>query len=1514
VLVGLSIAQAIPTQFECSMRSDAFHILSIPKPGGGHQQHRLPVNKLGTLRVPEDSGEEYEIVCMKGSVKKKDAKTCQDCIAGVMTSYPTKAGLTAVVSNNATQISQISGQGIVEFSQGEMLQLNAAQTLSALAKEVDALYWTSKLTDIFIGSSGETPYNGFLQSGQSGFGSTVEHGWYPGAVASQKINAKAMVNDDTTNVGFVIAFDSLDFGENPQNLAVDIKDSDGISQMPNGYSTTGVPLEQAFDTSGGRLNVESVTKVCPFIIVTDTIDVTLEAPSNIPSSGEVARQLKYVPIQEDSRGYIVEELFPRGLQMKWRAVDLDLLHPVTVDEVNKYYSHPASLTTAKKLIIEKVMSLWSGVDMAVDRCIDIRFDTNKVTKRNWPNSLDESCAPSNTEIRAADFWKDQLCILNSGSTDACGNCEARYRELEGSTVGIEVAARLEYAALCHVYTNPLSDQTAMKLIAGWTSDDCQDSNYCTGQYNTTFRGKCPLGCHQCTRALATQGGRRSLKDDSGKETPVKGPVDRTGQSDHDRGLDYATLANYDADENGKLKPPSNPEKIEKQVDGRRLLESATTHITYTDYSQLSSDQVFNMNGCPCKKSWSFNDQSTTDYCMNPDSDPKGNWCKIDYILDELWSKWSNEPNPCTATSTTYGYCQTNHNTNTQTDVMVSSPETIILRGPNTWYENAGGLPPKFCGMHDELENAAAKLRMDYWYSSQTQLTSVTRDWMCTQKLNGGGSFRRYGDRATCSFRPVLPYCEANVGKLAALGKSNPWDPEQGCYPNAADSTCLEQDYCRIGANEQSSIIDSEFRDDHIAQSKCEDKCRATAKLPLKWRAAGWTDLDWSRTEEARATVMAACSETCEYLEYGRCFDDYSKYFQLRRNSTWGATDADTAAQMNPIEGITKLDTDEMVNLAAANGLLCPNENPLECGTISINALHDIDLEGDVNVTNAYFSRTCEDLEVIVPSSADGADQPLHTYNAYADISTRHSQHMKLGCLAFRQCGMSEVSGCYTKDGYGNNCDDEVSKSYHCNSLNGSEKEKCQDAALKTCKNRDDEDSVLRNTFPIIKQMSTEKARDGVRESIVSFKNLMVSLREFSQMMGVNEADAKLASIGVTRIAQYLEQHCAVLKPNDADDLYDRMSATGKYERCVEKLVYYMRLKINEVLPAKRRTALFDNVKASMAEYGQSGNGRNNVLRLDFCNEKSNVASSGMTTDADSVDEDPEGGTIKCDSATMDHLKTFVTLNQLLKGLLMGPSEQANNVALASGAVFVNTTVDDSEFCISLQQIGGSGIFVESQSDCRTSGSIDVKSSMLLNRIVTIPQSTGGASSDGGNNRRLLNSGDASDSAVALGSCPPGSKAIADVKGERCWNAYQTNQYKEEGEPLEDGECSRAPFNGAIVDISTMTQCQNGMVSTSCDTIDFRLTYYKTGDSDYSSYSTTCITDQPIIVFNLQAITEQSDIILEAIGQVEANVVAVSEKIDAIRSDENTVCMRGESNNTKSALKTLYNTLGHCSST
>ena len=63
----------------------------------------------------------------------------------------------------------------------------------------------------------------------------------------------------------------------------------------------------------------------------------------------------------------------------------------------------------------------------------------------------------------------------------------------------------------------------------------------------------------------------------------------------------------------------------------KVVQTLTTLITLASaahFGSSSSTGRCTTSGCTCQQTWSYNSQTITNYCGNPDDDPGGPWCFV----------------------------------------------------------------------------------------------------------------------------------------------------------------------------------------------------------------------------------------------------------------------------------------------------------------------------------------------------------------------------------------------------------------------------------------------------------------------------------------------------------------------------------------------------------------------------------------------------------------------------------------------------------------------------------------------------------------------------------------------------------------------------------------------------------------------------------------------------------------------------------------------------------------------
>ena len=459
----LALLVAAATATEVSVVCEAGRTLQVGySTEAGPRSASIDLEELKSHSL-EGANVTYTVRCPVGSVHKpmrtdgqvNPKKVCGDCSMAILTSA-TPAGIpvTAAVIKKGTVVKMKTPIG-GETTSEPIIHARAAKIAANLrATQKVAGYFETALGAISHSTEGGTPMRGSIHSGLA---DVVENRWKPGATGSVTLDAQTEPADN----GFLVQM-SADFGASPTGLALSIKDAAGAEILPAAVRTGGAESKVAF-TSPPRL----VHKICPFVVQTKKLDLSLTAPSNNPKA--ILDKMIYSKLGSAN----ADPSYPEGLRFAYQLISVDDITNLglTVDEVNKI---PSSLTADKKEKALALLSAYAGAD-ASEPCLDIMSGATPV-KRNWPNTFDVNCRDKDTELSADSFF--------TGCYD-CAGCKAL-----GTAASTAQDKKDLYAAKCPMWGLGLVDEAGLKAQAGWGSDKANlahANTYC--QYNDDYKAE-----------------------------------------------------------------------------------------------------------------------------------------------------------------------------------------------------------------------------------------------------------------------------------------------------------------------------------------------------------------------------------------------------------------------------------------------------------------------------------------------------------------------------------------------------------------------------------------------------------------------------------------------------------------------------------------------------------------------------------------------------------------------------------------------------------------------------------------------------------------------------------------------------------------------------------------------------------------------------------------------------------------------------------------------------------------
>lgn len=425
--------------------------------GQGQKQASISLNELKTHKL-EGSDMTYTVRCPTNTVYKamrsadgqvKPGKQCEHCAPAILASGAGKViPMTATVVQKDTIFREKTKTG--EISSAESLVHARAAKIFANLEETNKRtgYFDSAFGTVSHSSEGGTPMRGGVQSGLA---KVIENAWKPGATGSVTLDASS---ETSYTPAFAVQIKAADFGAAPQGLALSLKDAAGAEVLSAAVRAAGVESQVAI-ADKPRL----VHKICPFVVQSNKLDLSLTAPSGSPKA--ILEKMLY----SKTGSADADHSYPAGLDFQYSVIDLiDVAEAgFTVDEINKL---PSSLSAEKRAQAIALLTDISRAD-ASEPCLDIMSGATPV-RRNWPNALDANCRDKESELDAY--------FATCGST--CAGCLAL-----GTAASTPQDKKDNYSAKCPLWARGLIDQAGLQSQAGWGSDkaDLAHANlYCQG--------------------------------------------------------------------------------------------------------------------------------------------------------------------------------------------------------------------------------------------------------------------------------------------------------------------------------------------------------------------------------------------------------------------------------------------------------------------------------------------------------------------------------------------------------------------------------------------------------------------------------------------------------------------------------------------------------------------------------------------------------------------------------------------------------------------------------------------------------------------------------------------------------------------------------------------------------------------------------------------------------------------------------------------------------------------------
>lgn len=774
-----------------------------------------------------------------------------------------------------------------------------------------------------------------------------------------------------------------------------------------------------------------------------------------------------------------------------------------------------------------------------------------------------------------------------------------------------------------------------------------------------------------------------------------------------------------------------------------------------------------------------------------------------------------------------------------------------------------------------------------WYTKMKSCSIVHNGGIAAGQL--GNPYRSknywvYKDRcdavSECSFHFNIPWCEWGADNV-------PWDSSNGCYNrNTADSgayalpthqDCTSKSHCRIGLMQFENLDDAAADATTQVLPYCQEKCKAYQGLPYQWiQWDSWSALP--KTDSLNTLISATCTANgaeCTYRQYGACYDDFSSYLADRKTAT-GET----------MHGLSAIGSDASLDKARALGLVCPDENAHLCGAFSL---------AEHNATASGTELVCENLFALNPLSVGGPQEtPLHAYDFSADADARNARMEQFPCLAFEQCGFSLEKGCYTK---GDSCTAIKEDEWSC----GSDAE-CKSAAKLHCERKDNYRGMVRALASAKQAISASSAVTPSQETLLAtiyarLDDVMsdMDILDRSVYGNVNAVNKQLINLDTASSVyeQCVESVDMVKFGSEQDaDVLSEATKLRKQQQCRAKVVDYMKMKsaTSMIVDEDLSVLMQDKFEA----FSVDGIARDGTLTLSFCARQSDLAKGKFTF---SDQGSPEQGSCPAGSSVY---MLYSSLDDLLRRLMDPATDaKANTLATVYGSAQANTTA--GTFCNQAAELlndESSGLqnAVASVLHCPagTGSGLTAVANEIRTTSVKFIAAQSAATAD---SRR---SADAS-AVVQSQQCPTGSFYNGTWAGPRCYNAFVTGKYFEEGHQLavDNSDCAPEEISGV-----TTSPCPNGLRVTDCNTVPTDQIYYRISPNALNAYPGKCV---PLISTSGQTTVQASTVDAQ-------DVFTILDEVKTLVADQanSSVCLDSNDAQGKAAVKTLYQSLGYCS--
>ena len=379
-----------------------------------------------------------------------------------------------------------------------------------------------------------------------------------------------------------------------------------------------------------------------------------------------------------------------------------------------------------------------------------------------------------------------------------------------------------------------------------------------------------------------------------------------------------------------------------------------------------------------------------------------------------------------------------------------------------------------------------------------------------------------------------------------------------------------------------------------------------------------------------------------------------------------------------------------------------------------------------------------------------------------------------------------------------------------------------------------------------------------------------------------EECSNIVSSAYSGSAEELETLSDVLGAYTGADQSNRALLQGRYEKCLDGYYEYAQRKMEGGTLSESQMTMIEKAKKTYRKVGWAHAGAE-VISL-FCIDKQGVVNSGMAIDMASFEN--------ADQSAVDSIcQTGTVLSKIIGGLfdvydeLMTPTPKdapgnrvvygsSNAVAIAHAAGSICQQSTSELEALNMRVVGCSN---EESSGASVQHTLQIKTPS-----VRYPED---APAEGG--RRQASDTDQ--------SCPPGSVYVSEWSGQRCYDAYRTDQYFEANYVLKPGDCQPEENN---VDVAP---CPNGLRSSDCSGVSANHVYtYDAGTQTYTAYSSKCL--NPTLV-------EASAVVPTTETVTAKDILDVVTNITSVLGDSK--CFQAGDNVTKAAIRNFHNQLGFC---